>query len=190
MRLVLLFALSAVWAAPALAADAPPTGSEPAAELPVCTTVTTVVKRGEVVLSTNSTTRCEEAGRAGIGLHPGKVLAAPESVLAAPAALFGSVSLGHGDRLRLKNTAGDWRVIDRRTGAVCHLVLSVRTNAAGFVARGEGCHGEIGEARAWTFRDGAAEVLRADGRLIVRLTGSREEIAGSTADGDTLTLQR
>ena len=70
------------------------------------------------------------------------------------------------------------------------MVLSVQTTAAGFVARGSGCHGPLGEAKAWTYREGAAELLRADGRLIARLAGTRDLLSGSTPDGDVLTLQR
>ena len=189
MRLVLLLAVSALETAPALAADAPSTGS-PTAPPPICTTVTTVVKRGDVVLSTNSTTRCEDAAHPGGGIRPGSVLAAPEAVLSAPTAMLGVIAFGNGDLLTARNTAGDWRVVNSRTGDVCHLTLSVRTTQAGFAARGSGCRGELGQAGAWTYRDGAAEVLRPDGRLIVRLTGRRDQLTGSTEVGDTLTLQR
>ncbi len=189
MRLAGLLALLVFATAPAFAADAPSVGA-PAAEPPVCTTVTTVVKRGEVVLSTNSTTRCEDAAHPGGGIHPGAMLAAPEAVLSAPTAMLGAMAFGNGDLLTARNTAGDWRVVNGRTGDVCHLTFSVRTNQAGFVARSSGCRGELGEAGAWTYRDGAAEVLRPDGRLIVRLTGRRDLIQGATERGDALTLQR
>ncbi len=191
MRLILLFAVSALGTASAFAADSPP-ADQAATPPPVCTTVTTVVKRGEVVLSSNSTTKCEDAAHpgGGLNLHPGAMLAAPEAVLAAPAAMFGSFSMGQGDELRLKNTAGDWRVIYDRTGDICHLTLGARTNQVGFLARSEGCKGALGRAGAWTFRDGATEILRADGGLIVRLVGTRDQITGSAADGDTVTLQR
>jgi len=191
MRLILLFAMTALAATPAFAADSP-TSPEAAAEPPVCTTVTTVVKRGDVVLSTNSTTRCEEPARPGSGakLHPGGVLAAPQAVLSAPASLFGSISLGSGEELRLRNAAGDWRVIYLRSGDICHLTLSGRTTSAGFLARGQGCKGELAQARAWVFHDGGAEVLAGDGAVIVRLTGNRDQLTGSTPDGERLTLQR
>ncbi|HEY5411049.1 MAG TPA: AprI/Inh family metalloprotease inhibitor [Caulobacteraceae bacterium] len=191
MRLALLFAVTALGSASAFAADAPPP-DRAAAPLPVCTTVTTVVKRGDVVLSSNSTTKCEDAAHpgGGINLHPGSMLAGPEAVLAAPAAVFGSLSLGQGDELRLKNTAGDWRVIYDRTGDICHLTLSARTNQTGFLARSQGCKGALGRTGAWIFRDGATEILRADGGLIVRLVGTRDQITGSTADGEAVTLQR
>ncbi len=190
MRLVGLLALSVLGVAPAFAADAPPAAS-PAAEPPVCTTVTTVVKRGDVVLSTNSTTRCQDAAHpGGGGINAGAVLGAPEAVLSAPTALLGAVAFGNGDLLTARNTAGDWRVVNSRTGAVCHLTFSVRTNQAGFVARGAGCRGELAQAGAWTYRDGGAEVLKSDGKLIVRLTGRRDLLQGSTEGGDALTLQR
>ncbi len=191
MRLMCLFALSAMAAVPAFAAGAPG-ADHPAAEPPVCTTVITVVKRGEVVLSTGSTTRCEDAAHpgGGINLHPGAMLAAPEAVLAAPAALFGSIPAGHGDALRLKNTAGDWRVIYDRTGDICHLALSARTNQTGFLARAQGCKGAMHDAGAWVFNEGATEILTADGKLIVRLTGTRDQISGATVDGAAVTLQR
>jgi hypothetical protein len=188
MRVALLLAVPVLGTAPAFAADAPAAGP-PAAEPAVCTTVTTVVKRGEVVLSTNSTTRCEEPGRpgGGISLNPGAV---PEAVLAAPKAVFGSLSLGDGDELKLKNTAGDWRVIYDRTGDICHLTLSARTTQAGFLAHGQGCKGALRGAGAWVFHDGATEILTADGKLIVRLAGTRDQVSGATADGDQITLQR
>jgi len=191
MRLILLMSLGAAWAAPALAADAPADG-QAAAEPPVCTTVTTVVRRGDVVLSSNATTRCEEPTRpgGGVSLHPGAVLAAPEAVLSAPKAVFGSLSLGDGDELKLRNTAGDWRVIYDRTGDICHVTLSARTTSQGFLAREEGCRGELARAGTWIFRDGGTEILAGDGTLIVRLTGTRDQVTGSTTDGQLVTLQR
>ena len=189
MRLVGLLALSVLWAAPALAADAPPAGA-PAAEPPVCTTVTTVVKRGDVVLSTNSTTRCEDAAHPGGGIHPGAMLAAPEAMLSAPTAMLGIVAFGNGDLLTARNTPGDWQVVNSRTGDVCHVTFSVRTTQAGYVARSSGCRGEIAHAGAWTYREGGAEVLKPDGHLIVRLTGTRGQLQGATEGGDALTLRR
>ncbi len=186
MRLAGLIAVSLLAAASALAADAPPAPAEP----PICTTVTTVVKRGEVVLSTNATTRCEDPAHPGSGLNAGSLLAAPAAVFNAPAGLLGSLGSGNGDMLTVRNTAGDWRAVDRRSGDVCHLMLSVQTTGAGFRARGASCRGPLGEARAWTYRDGAAELLRADGGLIARLDGTRDLLSGSTPDGDVLTLQR
>ncbi len=189
MRLVGLLALSVLWAAPALAADAAPAGA-PAAEPPVCTTVTTVVKRGDVVLSTNSTTRCEDAAHPGGGIHPGAMLAAPEAMLSAPTAVLGIVAFGNGELLTARNTAGDWRVVNSRTGEVCHVTFSVRTTQAGYLARSSGCRGELAHAGAWTYRDGGAEVLKPDGELIVRLTGTRDQLKGATGGGDALTLMR
>ena len=189
MRLSFLFAVSALGTASAFAAEAPP-ADQAAAPPPICTTVTTVVKRGDVILSTNSTTRCEDAAHPGGGFLPSSVLGAPEAVLSAPTAMLGAIAFGNGDLLTARNAAGDWRVVNSRTGDVCHLTLSVRTTQAGFVARGSGCHGELGQAGAWTYRDGAAEVLRPDGRHIVRLNGRRDQLTGITEDGDSLTLQR
>ncbi len=189
MRLILSLAVSLTWAAPALAADAPP-AAPATAEPPICTTVTTVVKRGEVVLSTGSTTRCEDAAHAGGGLTAGALLSAPAAVLSAPASVLGSLGSGNGDLLTARNTAGDWRAVDRKSGDVCHLVLSVQTAAAGYVARPSGCRGPFASAHAWTYRDGAAELLRTDGAAIVRLTGTRDLLTGRTEDGDVLTLQR
>lgn len=189
MRLVLLLALSAGWAAPALAADAPSSGAA-ATEPPVCTTVTTVVKRGEVVLSTNSTTRCEDPAHPGAGFNAGSLLAAPGAVLSAPASVLSSLGSGNGDLLTARNTAGDWRAVDRRSGEVCHMMLSVQTTSAGYVARPSACRGPLAKAHAWTYRDGAAELLGSDGGVVARLTGTRDLLTGSTDDGDVLTLQR
>jgi hypothetical protein len=192
MRLVLLSVLLAGAAGPALAADAPSPAPAAAPEPPICTTVTTVVKRGDVVLSTNSTTKCEAAEHpgGGISIHPGEVLAAPAKVFTAPAVAVDAIFQGHGDLLTQKNSAGDWRVVNSRTGDVCRLILSVRTTNAGFAARVEGCRGELAHAGAWTYRDGGTEVLGHDGKMIVRLTGTRDLVKGSTVEGDALTLQR
>ena len=191
MRSILWLAVSVLAAAPAFAADVSAEG-QPAAEPPVCTTVTTVVKRGEVVLSTASTTTCQDPAHpgGGINLHAGAMLAAPEAVLAAPAHVFGSISMGQGDELRLKNTAGDWRVVYDRSGDICHLTLGARTNQTGFLARSHGCKGALADAGAWVFHDGATEILTADGKVIVRLNGTRDQVTGSTTDGDSVTLQR
>ena len=182
MRLSLLFAVPVLVATPAAAA--------PVAEPPICTTVTTVVKRGEVVLSTNSTTNCEDPAHPGGGINPGAMLQAPVAVLTAPSKVFDALGAGNGDLLTQKNTAGDWQVVNSRTGDVCHLTLSVRITQAGYAARGAGCRGEIAAAQAWTYRDGAAEVLKSDGAVIARLTGTRDLLKGSTEGGDTLTLHR
>ena len=180
MRLAALLVLAALQGASALAADAPPP-TPAAAEPPICTTTTVVERRGDVVLSTRTSTKCEDPN-APPGLNPA-------AVLAAPAAMLGALAGSGGDGLTPKNTAGDWRVVDGRTGDVCHLVLSVRTTAAGFVARGATCPRPLREAEAWIYRDGAAEVMAPGGRLIVRLTGTRDQLSGA-ADGDVLTLQR
>jgi hypothetical protein len=189
MRLICLLGLTALAAAPAYAAEAPAQAA-PAPAPPICTTTTTVVKQGDVVLSTNSTTKCEDAAHPAGGFNPGAVLQAPTAVLNAPSKVFDALGSGHGDLLQQKNTAGDWRVVDSRTGDVCHLTLSVRTAAAGYAVRTEGCRDELAHVGAWTYRDGGAELLRSDGGLIVRLTGTRYLLKGSSADGAAITLQR
>jgi hypothetical protein len=188
MRLVLLSVLLAGAAAPAFAADPPAPAAAP--EPPICTTVTTVVKRGDVVLSTNSTTKCEDPAHPGGGINPGAMLQAPAAVFTAPAQVLDAIGAGNGDQLTAHNAARDRRVVNSRTGDVCHLTLSVRTSAAGFVAREAGCRDEIARASAWTYREGAAEVLGSDGGVIVRLTGTRDLLKGATGGGDALTLQR
>ncbi len=188
MRLSLLFAAPLLLAAPAFAADAPPASP---AEPPICTTVTTVVKRGDVVLSTNSTTKCEDpAHPGGGGGGPGGVLQAPAAVLAAPAKLFEGLGEGRGDLLTERNTIGDWQVVHGRNGDICHVVLSGQTTAAGYAARNVGCRGELAATRAWIYRDGAAELLKADGHPIARLTGSRDQLKGATEGGEALTFHR
>ena len=190
MRLTSLLVIAAFGAGPALAADAPAPAAPPA--LPICTTTTTVVKQGDVVLSTNTSTKCEDADHpgGGGGLNAGSMLQAPTAVLTAPAKMFDALGSGHGDLLQQKNTAGDWRVVNSRTGDVCHLTLSVRTTSAGYATRAEGCRDELAHIGAWAFRDGAAELLGRDGGLIVRLTGTRDLLQGQTADGAAITLQR
>jgi hypothetical protein len=187
MRLIFLLGLTALGTAPAFAADAP----APAAPAPpICTTTTTVVKQGEVVLSTSTKTTCQDAERPGGGINPGAVLEAPVAVLNAPGKMFDALGSGHGDLLQQKNTAGDWRVVNSRTGDVCHLTLSVRTTSAGYATRADGCRDELAHIGAWTYRDGAAELLNSDGGLIVRLTGTRDLLHGQTAEGAAITLQR
>jgi hypothetical protein len=190
MRLVLLIALAAATAGQAAAADAPASLPGARAEPPVCTTTTTVVRRGDVVLSTTSSTKCEDASSAQGGFHPSAILAAPRAVAAAPAALFGSLAFGNGEELTLRNAAADWRVIDERSEQVCHLVLNARSAPSGFAARSVGCSGALAGASAWTFNDGAVDVAGKDGALIVRLSGDRTRLAGSTVDGASLQLQR
>ncbi len=181
MRLALPFVLAAVALTGPAAAAADPSGS-PVAAPPLCTTTTTVVRRGDAVLSTTSTTRCEDAS-ASQGFHPGAVLAAPGSVL-------GALAFGHGEELTARNAAGDWRVIEGRAERICHLLLSARAGASGFLARGAGCGGRLAAASGWSFQDGAVGVTATDGAPIVRLTGDREHLSGTTADGETLVLQR
>ena len=192
MRLISLIALAAATASQAAAADAPASATVAGAEPPICTTTTTVVKRGDVVLSSTSATKCEEVPQAqGGSIRPSALLAAPRAVASAPAAIFGSISLGgSGEELTLRSVPADWRVIEARGEQVCHLILNARSGPAGFAARTEGCRGALAKSSAWIFSDGEVDVLGRDGALIVKLTGNRAHLSGSTVDGDSLELQR
>jgi hypothetical protein len=192
MRLSLLIVLAAATAGQALAADAPAPAAV-GAEPPICTTTTTVVRRGDVMLSSTSSTKCEDSSPAAQGgsFHPSGILAAPRAVAGAPAAIFGSLSLGgSGEELTLRRVPADWRVVESRGEQICHLVLNAHSGPSGFAARSEGCHGALARSSAWVFKDGEVDVLGGDGALIVKLTGDRAHLSGSTVDGDSLELQR
>lgn len=189
MRLALTIALATLAALPAAGAFAADAGA-PDAGAPICTTTTVVVKRGDVVLSTASTTHCEKATAHSAAAHADAVIKASETVLKTPDALLGSLTFGSGEALSLKNAPADWRVIDVRSGDVCHLVLNARPGASGLPARSEGCRGALARAATWRFQDGSVDVLAADGSRIVKLDGDRRQLSGQAADGDRLELQR
>ena len=184
--LVLTFGL-ALLAAPALAQAPAPAGAAPAAaEPPVCTTVTTVVKKGDVVLSTKSETKCErtpgERGSGEGGVHPGEILGS----IGSP---FGSLFTST-PTLQEKEARGDWRVVERGNLRVCHAVLMSETNAQGRRVRTSDCIGPLARAAAWKLEDNSVGIYGKDGALVVRLTGDRNRLAGQTADGQPVTLQR
>src|SRR4051812_19799082 len=139
MRLALVLAVSLL-AAPALAQPAA------AADEPICTTVTTVVKKGEVVLSTNTTTRCErQKGAAGL---PGAAEAAAEPFREAEGVLGGLFGPAE---LKPRQVRGDWKVVQ---GAhVCHLILMSEITPQGRKVRAVGCAAPVSGATAWKLED-------------------------------------
>jgi hypothetical protein len=173
MRVLVLSCSLALLAAPALAQPQAPAAP---AEPPVCTTTTTVVKRGEVVLSTKTETRCE--GEPGAGLHP-------EAVLGSLGSIFSS-----SPSLEAKEARGDWRVVEAGNRRICHVMLMSQAGALGRRVRTSDCIGPAGRAAAWKLEDNSVGLYGEDGALVVRLTGDRNRLAGATAGGEEVTLQR
>ena len=159
---ILLFA-SAVSAS---AQSAQPASGEP----PVCTTVTNVVKRGEVVLSTSSRTTCEGA--------KGEGLKAPQAMLAAPAEALASVFGGSGE-LKPRQVRGEWRSISPGADRVCHVVLMQETTGLGRKVRTTNCpRPPLSRAEAWKLEDNAVDLYGKGGALLVRLTGDPARLSG------------
>jgi len=185
-----MLAATAVLAAAAMGARAdaetPPAATAPGATpVQICTTTTTVVRRGDVVVSDTSTTKCEAEGAQGGG--------AAHAVFSAPGAAVRSVFssgilAGGGDLATASNVRGDWRVVDVQTEGVCHLALTSQAAAAGFQVRNSGCARPISRVRAWTFDNG--EVLLHGDDFELRLTGTRDHMAGVSSAGDRFELTR
>jgi hypothetical protein len=148
----------------------------PAPEPPVCTTVTTVVKKGDVVLSTSSKTTCEAPK--GEGGHGGGVLKAPEAVLAAPAVALGSV-LGGSQEMKVRQVRGEWKTVLPGSSRVCHLMLLQETTDLGRGVRATDCAAPLSRAAAWKLEDNAVTLYGKDGALIVRLTGDPSRLSGA-----------
>ena len=176
MRMFLAVTLAlALPAAPVWAADAPPT-AEPA---PICTTTTVVVRQGDVVLSTDTKTKCDKAGQSGGG---GLDLSGAGGVL-------GSF-IGGAPHLDLGDASGDWRSVERDSGQVCTVRLLRAPASKGRAVKTRGCSGPLAGAASWTLEDDAAVVRASGGATIVRLTGDRTRLSGAMDDGTRIVLQR
>lgn len=165
----------------------------------VCTTTTTVVRRGDVVLSTSSATRCEDPGAAATlgaspssavaaeppgsaGTRPGKELGGPGVV----ARLFGAVPLG----LKPRDVLGVWTAIERGKKNACTVRMTREVSSDGFRVLAGGCQGVLGGVKAWRFDQTEAGLYGAGGALLARLTGDREHLTGASADGGMLSFTR
>ena len=173
MRCVAVCILLLVFASAASAQPAPAAPAEP----PVCTTVTTVVKKGDVVLSTSSRTTCDGAR--------GEGLKAPEAVLAAPAEALASVFGGSGE-LKPRQVRGEWRSLSPGADRVCHVVLMQETTDLGRKVRTTNCpRPPLNGAAAWKLEDNAVALYGKGGGLLVRLTGDPTRLSAAA-----VTLER
>ena len=163
--------LLAFAAGQAAAQPAPqPTASEP----PVCTTTTTVVRRGEVVLSTETRTRCDD-GKDGLALDP--------------SGLLGSL-LGGSAALEMKDVRGDWRMVEAGSGRVCRFTLMSATSPLGRRVRAVDCRGPLVRAAGWKLEDDSVGLYQADGALLARLKGDKARLTGLARPGEAIELQR
>ena len=155
-----------------------------AAPVQICTTTTTVVRRGDVVVSNTSATRYE-AARGGSAAHA--VFSAPGA--AVKSVLGFGILAGGGDGATASNIRGEWLVADVQTGGVCHLSLTSQAAAAGFQARSTGCAPPMSRVEAWTFDNGEV-LLHGGGDFVLRLAGTRDRMAGVTDTGGRFELMR
>ncbi len=173
MRMFLALAVAlALPAAPAFAADAPPA--------PICVTTTTVVRQGDVVLSTDTKTKCNKPGEGGgldLNIDGGAVGGALGGLLSAPKFDVGAAG-------------GDWQTVQRGSSGVCKLRLLRKPGAAGRGVLTYGCTGALASAKTWTLENDAAVLRKADGAKILRLTGDRVRLEGRLGDGTEVVLKR
>ena len=181
-------ALLAMAAAGARAdAETAPEATAPAAPVQICTTTTTVVRRGDVVVSTASTTRCEDEATAN-SRAARAVFNAPD---AAVKSVFGSgIIAGGGNGASAANVRGDWRVVDVKTQDVCLLFLTSQPAAGGFHVRNDGCKRPISQVAAWTFDNGDVLLHAGGGDVLLRLMGNRDHMAGVSDAGARFELLR
>ncbi len=189
-RPLVLATILAALAARAQADPADPGAAQSAGER-TCTTVTTVVKRGEVVLSSTSTTRCEGDPKPGGGPRAGDILKAPAAALGAvPDQLLKSLGESGGDRANPKNVRGDWRWVEPGSNGVCRIFLTSQATDAGLRVRTDGCHGPLKQAANWRFDEDAVVLYRTDGGIVVRLHGRRDALQGDAEDGSAISMDR
>jgi hypothetical protein len=175
MFLALAVAL-ALPAAPAFAADAP-AAAEPA---PICKTTTVVVRQGDVVLSTDTKTKCAKAGDSGgldLNIDGGAVGGALGGLFSAPAFDVGAAG-------------GDWKTVQQGSHRVCKLRLLRKPGPKGRGVRTDGCIGALASAKTWTLENDAAVLHSDSGARIVRLTGDNVQLEGRLDDGIDVVLKR
>jgi hypothetical protein len=178
LRLALAALALSAGAAQAQPAQAP----TPAPEPPTCTTTTVVVKRGDVVLSSSSTTHCDEPGA-----RPASDVSA---ALKAPGALLTSVLSSGPPTMTFRKARGDWRVVEPGAARVCHMFLATQPTSGGYAARASGCGPFLSAARSWTFADGVVSLHDASGAVITRLTGYQDRMQSDEVEGRRLVFDR
>jgi hypothetical protein len=170
----------------------------------VCTTVTTVVRRGSTVLSTTSSTRCDEdkgqAAAATRAPEPAVAQAASppradpivppsgslESSRSLASSLFGLGTPG----LKPRDVLGEWSALEPGAAFACRVRLTRETFSGGYRVFTSGCRGPIGAASAWRFEETVAGLYGPDGGPIAKLAGDKKRLAGKTPDGQLVELTR
>ncbi len=211
--------MAALAATPA-SAQAPSAGAAAPGPAKLCTTATTVVRRGDVVVGDNTSTRCDDEAatsptdvcttsitivrRGGVvvsstGATKCEDESAPgggtaKAVFGAPAGALSAISkgllAGGGDRATASNVRGEWKVMDSRADRVCHLFLTSQPDPAGFRVRRTDCKGMIARVQAWTFEGEGVALHETGGGVIITLAGSRAQLQGRTAAGKPVLIQR
>jgi hypothetical protein len=163
---------------------------------PVCTTVTTVVRRGDVVLSTTSSTHCEEER----GQAPGPTGAAapgrPASGSGAVQTFGGSPSMiakmfgAQDPGLKPRDVLGIWSAIERGQQDACRVQMMREPSANGFRVLTIGCKGALAHATAWKFDETQAALYDARGGLVAKVGGDRQHLSGLLVDGHAVNLIR
>lgn len=195
MRLQLFIAalLLGAGAGAAQAADKPAKSDDQR----ICVTTTTVVKRGDVVLSTSSNTRCEDdRGRPQAEAQSPPVAsegaAAPSPAargLVGPsnlASFFGARPVG----LTPRDVLGVWTALERGKENACRVQMTREAFSGGFRVLTSGCRGALAVAKAWKFDGSTAQVYAADGTLLASMTGDKEHLAGALPDGGVVDMSR
>jgi hypothetical protein len=188
--------LAAILAAGAAHAGPLPAGHKAAGE-PVCTTVTTVVRRGDVVLSTTSQTRCEEDQAAGQAPAAGAFSSAQARPHAPAVQVFGAVSSpiakvfgGQDTALKPRDVLGIWSALQLGEADACRVQMMREVAANGFKVSTSGCKGTLARAKVWKFEETQALLYDASGSPVARLVGDRQHLSGVLVDGRQLNLIR
>ncbi len=200
MRMLGLAGLLLVSAGQASAQEATP------APLPsdrICTVTTTVVRRGDAILSSNTTTRCEagptpskaaEPGgeSAGAGASPGGGGFHPPN----PVAILGGVhpgdavkSITSNRKLKPRDLWGNWTV-EKGSRRVCRVSLWAKGVGEVRPFQTTGCEGLVTQATLWMMADDGVTLRDPKGVVIVELNGSADRLTGKTAAGESVALTR
>ena len=202
MRILGLAALLVVSAAPAFAQEA-----SAAAPLPsdrICTVTTTVVRRGDVILSSRTNTECEagpsqprgseksgdvsQGGggetRSGGGFHPN-----PGAILEGLHPSNAVKAIVTDRELKARELWGDWTV-EKGSRQVCRVTLWAKGAGEVRPFQTTGCAGPITQATIWMMGDNGITLRDPKGAVIVELTGRADYLTGVTAAGDAIRLTR
>jgi hypothetical protein len=182
------------------AAQASPAGqkAEKTGGEPICTTTTTVVRQGDVVLSTTSQTHCEEAEAQAPSPQGPQASASNRPHSRSPAAqvfggsenmvakVFGAEDAG----LKPRDVLGIWSAVERGRQDACRVQMMRETSANGFRVETIGCRGALAHVTAWKFEETQAALYDSAGAAVTRLSGDKEHLSGVLADGRPLNLIR